>query len=96
MNDLMRCLYHFALETHMEPIAEDREYRAGLDAITAQEDRVRAGMDEEQRRALKLLLDRVSDQNAMENERVFCAALRLARELNALVSAQPSFAHRTF
>ena len=91
MNDLMRCLYHFALETHMEPLAEDREYQAGLDAITAQEDRVRAGMDEE-RRALKLLLDRVSDQNAMENERVFCAALRLARELNALVSPQPGFA----
>jgi hypothetical protein len=56
MNDLMRCLYHFALETHMEPIAEDREYQAGLDAITAQENRVRAGMDEEQRRALKLLI----------------------------------------
>lgn len=42
-------------------------------------------MSREQRHALNELLNRTSDQSALENENIFRAALELARELNALL-----------
>lgn len=85
MDDLMRCLYNFVLEHRLGDTSQDREYQDGLDAILAQEEKVMAGMGKEQRHELNVLLNRTSDQSALENEKIFQAALRLARELNTLL-----------
>lgn len=85
MDDLTRCLYSFALEQRLGDPALDREYQSSLDKILRLENKVRETMDEEQRRTLNQLLSAVSDQNAIENEHLFQAALGLARELRALV-----------
>lgn len=85
MDDLMRCLYSFVLENRLGNAVNDREYQDGLDTILAQEEKVMEGMSAEQRRELTVLLNQTSDQNARENERIFRAALGLARELSALL-----------
>lgn len=85
MDDLINCLYSFVMETRLGDIAGDREYQANLDAILCQEEKVRQGMDEEQRQVLNLLLSQVSSLNALESKRLFHASLRLSRELNGLV-----------
>lgn len=87
MDDLMKCLYSFVMETRLGDIAGDREYQDAIDGVLRQEDKVRQGMDEEQRQALNLLLSQVSSLNALESRRLFQASLRLSRELNALVRA---------
>ncbi|NBI68722.1 hypothetical protein D1646_18435 [Pseudoflavonifractor sp. 60] len=85
MDDLMTYLYSFVLETRMDRVREDREYQTVLQAILQQEDAVRKNMDQEQRRALNRLLSEISSQNAIENEYIFRATLKLAQELRALV-----------
>lgn len=87
MEDLINCLYGFVLENRLRNIMSDPEYQACLDAVVRQEDRVRAGMDAEQRRGLNLLLREVSSLNALENEGIFRAALGLAGELNGLAGS---------
>ena len=87
MDDLIKCLYSFVMETRLGDIAGDREYQDAIDAVLRLEDKVRQGMDEEQRQALNLLLSQVSSLNALESRRLFQASLRLSRELNALVRA---------
>lgn len=87
MDDLMKCLYSFIMETRLGDIAGDREYQDAIDGVLRLEDKVRQGMDEEQRQALNLLLSQVSSLNALESRRLFQASLRLSRELNALVRA---------
>lgn len=87
MEDLINCLYGFVLENRLGKLVDGPEYQACLDAVVRQEDRVRAGMDAEQRRGLNLLLREVSSLNAMENEGIFRAALGLAGELNGLAGS---------
>ena len=87
MDDLIKCLYSFVMETRLGDIAGDREYQDAIDGVLRLEDKVRQGMDEEQRQALNLLLSQVSSLNALESRRLFQASLRLSRELNALVRA---------
>ena len=84
MDDLMKCLYTFVLETRLGNIAEDWEYQAVIDAVLRQETKLRESMDETQRQALNALLREISAQTALEHERIFLAALELSRELNAL------------
>lgn len=84
MDDLMRCLYSFMLETRLRDTASDPEYRSSLDEVLRLEDKVQENMDEEQRRTLNQLMQKVSAQNAIENEHIFQASLVLARELRAL------------
>lgn len=84
MDDLMRCLYSFMLETRMRDTVSDPEYRSSLDEVLRLEDKVQENMDEEQRRTLNQLMQKVSAQNAIENEHIFQASLVLARELRAL------------
>lgn len=85
MDDLTRCLYSFVLEQRLEDPVSDREYQSSIDRILRLENKVRENMDAEQRRTLNQLLSAVSDQNTIENERLFQAALELAQELRALV-----------
>ena len=87
MDDLIKCLYSFVMETRLGDIAGDREYQDAIDGVLRLEDKVRQSMDEEQRQALNLLLSQVSSLNALESRRLFQASLRLSRELNALVRA---------
>lgn len=84
MDDLMKCLYTFVLETRLGNIAEDWEYQAVIDAVLRQETKLRESMDETQWQALNALLSEISAQTALEHERIFLAALELSRELNAL------------
>lgn len=87
MDDLMRCLYSFVLENRLKDPLSDPEYQSSLDAVLRLEDKVRENMDEEQRRTLNQLMQKISAQNAMENEQIFQASLVLARELRALAGA---------
>lgn len=87
MDDLINCLYSFVLETRVGNSDGDRAYWSCIEGIVRQEEKVRAGMDQEQCRELNRLLSQISSQNAIENESIFRAALELARELNALVRA---------
>ena len=87
MDDLIKCLYSFVMETRLGDIAGEREYQDAIDGVLRLEDKVRQSMDEEQRQALNLLLSQVSSLNALESRRLFQASLRLSRELNALVRA---------
>lgn len=84
MDDLMKCLYSFVLENRLGGSVSDPEYRSALDKVLRLEDKVRENMDENQRRALNELMREVSAQNAIENEHIFQATLKLARDLNAL------------
>lgn len=85
MDDLMNCLYTFVLETRMGNLSEDPEYRAAIDAVLRQENKLRESMNTEQKQTLNALLSEVSTQNAAENERIFRETLKLARELYTLV-----------
>lgn len=87
MDDLMNCLYSFVLENRLGDTVNDREYRNSIDEILRQESKLRESMNKEQRRELNALLSEISAQNSLENEYIFREALRLARELNALVRA---------
>lgn len=86
MDELVKYLYQFILENRMGSLKGDEEYRACVLSADTQIKCVEGFLNEEQRKDLRLLIDRIGLQNSVENEYIFRAALRLSRELNALVS----------
>ena len=87
MDDLMKCLYEFTTAKRMGAMWDDPEYEEMTHSVELQTAKVQEGMDKEQLRELRLLLENVSAQKAIESEHLFRASLKLARELNALVGA---------
>ncbi len=84
MDDLTQCLYEFLLDRRMGSLWEDDEYKTCSLNVVTQEERVESCLSEEQRKELRLLLDRIAEQGSIEKARLFQAALGLVRELNAL------------
>lgn len=87
MDDLMKCLYEFVQTHRMGGLYQDPEYRDRTSAAEVQGNRVRELLDQEQRRELDRLIDKITEQDSIVNEHTFRAALGLARELYALVRA---------
>ncbi len=71
----------------MGSIYGDPEYEEMVRSVKIQIERVQAGMTDQQKDELELLLGSMSAQYTIENEHLFQAALGLARELNGLVRA---------
>ena len=71
----------------MGSIYDDQEYEETSHSVELQTEKVQQGMSKEQLLELRLLLESISAQHSIENEHLFQAALRLAKELNALVRA---------
>ena len=87
MDDLMKCLYEFVSQRRMGSVCEDPEYEEVTRGVEMQIKRVEKDLDQDQQRELRLLLENISAQSSLESEHLFHAALRLSRELNALVRA---------
>lgn len=85
MDDLTRCLYDFVCEKRMGSIYQDPEYKEMSRSVELQLKKVQQTMGTEQQIELQLLLENLSAQSSIENEHLFQASLKLARELNALV-----------
>lgn len=85
MDDLTRCLYDFVCEKRMGSIYQDLEYEEMSRSVELQLKKVQQTMGTEQQIELQLLLENLSAQSSIENEHLFQASLKLARELNALV-----------
>lgn len=85
MDDLIKYLYQFVLENRMESLQGGEEYRNSVRSANAQIKCVERYLNEEQRKDLRLMIDRIGVQNSIENEYIFRAALKLSRELNALL-----------
>lgn len=85
MDDLTRCLYDFVCEKRMGSIYQDPEYGEMSRSVELQLKKVQQTMGTEQQIELQLLLENLSAQSSIENEHLFQASLKLARELNALV-----------
>ena len=84
MDDLTRCLYDFVCEKRMGSIYQDSEYEEMSRSVELQLKKVQQTMGTEQQIELQLLLENLSAQSSIENEHLFQASLKLARELNAL------------
>lgn len=87
MDDLMKCLYEFMTTKRLGTVWDDPEYRELSQSVDSRWNKIEEGLDQEQRRELRTLMEEVSAQNSIENEHRFRAALELSRELNALVRA---------
>lgn len=87
MDDLVKYLYQFILENRMGSLKGEEEYRACVLSANTQIKCVEDYLKEEQRKDLRLMIDRIGLQNSFENEYIFRAALELFKELNALVRA---------
>lgn len=87
MDDLIKCLSEFTWAHRMEALWGDEGYKEASLSIEAQTERVKGYLTPEQRRELIGLLDAMGRQDAIANEHLFRAALRLSRELNALARA---------
>lgn len=84
MDDLMKYLYEFTQAHRMGGLYQDEEYEEYSNSVRIQEARVRGCLTEEQRLELRILLESISAQKAIESEHLFRALLLLARELNIL------------
>jgi hypothetical protein len=69
----------------MGSIYQDPEYEEMSRSVELQLKKVQQTMGTEQQMELQLLLENLSAQSSIENEHLFQASLKLARELNALV-----------
>lgn len=87
MDDLMKCLYKFMLEHRMGSLWDKQEYKERSRDVELQIERVRAYLNEEQRKELNRLIDAISCQDSVVNDCAFQAALGLFKELNALLRA---------
>lgn len=87
MDDLTRCLYDFVCEKRMGSIYQDPEYEEMSRSVELQLKKVQQTIGTEQQVELQLLLENLSAQSSIENEHLFQASLKLARELSALVRA---------
>ena len=87
MDDLTRCLYDFVCEKRMGSIYQDPEYAEMSRSVELQLKKVQQTIGTEQQVELQLLLENLSAQSSIENEHLFQASLKLARELSALVRA---------
>ena len=85
MDGLMKCLYDFVRANRMGSICQDPEYEEISRSVELQLKKVQQTMGTEQQIELQLLLENLSAQSSIENEHLFQASLKLARELNALV-----------
>lgn len=85
MDDLMKCLYEFTAARRMGALWDDPEYRELSQSVGLRWSRVEEGLDKEQQRELRTLIEEISAQHSVENEHLFQAALALSRELHALV-----------
>lgn len=87
MDGLIKCLYEFVLENRTGSLRDSREYNELSLRVELQTERVCGYLTEEQRKELNQLIDTISRQESVVSEHIFWAALRLSRELNALVRA---------
>lgn len=85
MDDLTRCLYEFVCEKRLGHLSEDAEFIDAVLSAERQQKRVASYLSKEQQPELRALMDAAAAQGDITGERLFCAALSLARELNRLV-----------
>ncbi len=85
MDDLMKCLYEFVTARRLRTLWSDPEYRELSQSVESRWNKIEEGLDKEQQRELRTLMEEVSAQNSVENEHFFRAVLSLSRELYALV-----------
>lgn len=85
MDDLTKCLYEFVTTRRLGTLRDDPEYRELSQSVESRWNKIEEGLDKEQQRELRTLMEEVSAQNSVENEHFFRAVLSLSRELYALV-----------
>lgn len=82
MSDLMKCLYEFVCKQRMGSVYGDPEYREASQCVDRQTEKLEETLSQEQKRELNRLLDDMMALSSIEDEYLFRAALRLARELD--------------
>ena len=85
MDELTKCLYDFVRANRMGSICQDPEYEEMSRSVELQVKKVQSAASEERQIELQVLLESLSALGSIENEHLFQASLKLARELNALV-----------
>ncbi len=85
MTDLMTTLYQFVQEHRIQWVCRDPEYRSFAERANRKEQALRDRLDEEENKLLDAMLDEQLNQNAVELEAVFQAAVALCRELNGML-----------
>jgi len=85
MTDLMTTLYHFVQEHRIQWVCQDPEYQSFAERANRKEQALRDKLDEEETKLLDAMLDEQLNQNAVEQEAVFHAAVALCRELNGML-----------
>lgn len=82
MTDLMKCLYDFVCTRRIGSIYGDPAYREASLHVDQQTEKLVENLSQEQKRELSRLLDSMNALSCIEDEHLFQAALRLARELS--------------
>ncbi len=85
MTDLMTTLYQFVQERRIRWVCQDPEYQSFAERVDRKEQALRDKLDEEETKLLDAMLDEQLNQNAIELEAVFQAAVALCRELNGML-----------
>lgn len=84
MDDLTKCLYDLVCKKRMGSVHQDPEYAEMSTSVDLQTEKIEKDMSKEQLRQLRLLMDDMIALSSIENEHLFQATLRLARELNGV------------
>ena len=87
MDDLTRCLYDFVCTRRMGSVHTDPEYREASRVVDMQTEKLEESLSQEQKRELNQLLSSVTALDCIQDEHLFRAALRLARELGRVGAA---------
>ena len=82
MDDLTKCLYDFVCTRRMGSVHTDPEYREASRVVDMQTEKLEQALSQEQKRELNRLLGDITALSCIEDEHLFRAALRLARELS--------------
>ena len=82
MDDLTKWLYQFVCERRMGSVHTDPEYREASRVVDMQTEKLEETLSQEQKRELGRLLDSMNALDCIQDEHLFRAALRLARELS--------------
>lgn len=87
MDDLTKWLYQFVCERRMGSVHDDPEYKEASREVDMQTEKLEETLSQEQKRELNRLLSNITALSCIEDEHLFQAALRLARELARVGSA---------
>lgn len=84
MDDLTKCLYQFVSERRMGSVHIDPEYTEASRMVDMQTEKLEETLNQEQKRELNRLLSSITALGCIEDEHLFRAVMRLARELSRM------------